>query len=141
MVENAVKSILEPLKDLPGVSREDYIKAVTIANKAVSTNLGNAKMLKTAEMTDETRLDRDIILRETVRLMTAHHKDEGFSVSAAIYAKFCPAEPVKPFYAAQELVQCELPEMAAFTVAAHPDLTETSRIKIRKNNSRRRVNP
>ena len=67
----------------------DYIKANTIANKAVSIRYGYDKSLKKANMSPEMLMDRQPILDDTVRLMEV--KDNfnlGISVSDTIYAKY-----------------------------------------------------
>lgn len=56
------KSLKEPV-------RVDFIKANTIANKAVSTKYGHPKMIKKAEMTPEMLVDRQELLESTVDLM------------------------------------------------------------------------
>lgn len=64
----------------------DYIKANTIANKAVSTIYGHSKMLKKEDMTPEMLVDREPILDETVELMAVKEKyGLRFSVSEKIY--------------------------------------------------------
>lgn len=68
--------------------RVDFIKANTIANKAVSNRHGRARMLKKAEMTPEMLADRERILADTVELMSVKDRFKlDFSVSDAIYNK------------------------------------------------------
>lgn len=65
---------------------KDYIKANTIANKAVSTIYGYSKMVKKEDMTPEMLVDREPILDETVELMAVKEKyGLQFSVSEKIY--------------------------------------------------------
>lgn len=64
----------------------DFIKANTIANKAVSTRHGYPKLVKKNDMTPEMLLEREGILTDTVELMSV--KDRygiDFSVSEAVY--------------------------------------------------------
>lgn len=69
--------------------RVDFIKANTIANKAVSTRYGYSKKLSKAQMTPEMLLDRQPILEDTVNLMGVRDKfGLNFSVSEAIYRKY-----------------------------------------------------
>lgn len=69
--------------------RVHFMKANTIADKAVSTRYGYHKMLKKAQMTPEMLVDRQPILEDTVELMGVQERfDLGFSVSEAIYQKY-----------------------------------------------------
>ena len=61
------KSLKEPKK-------VDFIKANTIANKAVSTKYGYSKMIKKADMTPDMLADRQELLDITVELMTVKEK-------------------------------------------------------------------
>ena len=61
------KSLKEPKK-------VDFIKANTIANKAVSTKYGYPKMIKKADMTPDMLADRQELLDSTVELMTVNEK-------------------------------------------------------------------
>ena len=64
----------------------DFIKANTIANKAVSTKHGYPRMVKKANMTPEMLIDRQEILDDTVELMRIKEKFHmDFSVSNQIY--------------------------------------------------------
>lgn len=64
----------------------DYIKANTIANKAVSNKYGYPKMIKKEDMTPQMMKDREPIVDETVDLMiTKERYGLDFSVSDAIY--------------------------------------------------------
>lgn len=68
--------------------RVDFIKANTIANKAVSTRYGHPKMLKKNQMTPQMLADRENVLADTVNLMVA--KDSfgaDWSVAEMVYAK------------------------------------------------------
>lgn len=68
--------------------RVDFIKANTIANKAVSNRHGRARMLKKAEMTPEMLADRERILADTVELMSVKERFKlDISVSDAIYSR------------------------------------------------------
>lgn len=69
--------------------RVDFMKANTIANKAVSTRYGHKKMIGKAQMTPEMLVDRQPILEDTVNLMSVRDRfDLRFSVSEAIYKKY-----------------------------------------------------
>ena len=69
--------------------RVDFIKANTIANKAISTKHGYPMVTKD-QMTPEMLLERQPILKDTVTLMEANHSfDLGLSVSDAAYEKYC----------------------------------------------------
>jgi prophage antirepressor-like protein len=77
------ESLREPVK-------VDYIKANTIADKAVSTMHGFAKMVKKADMDEEMLRDREPVLADTVELMAVNERLElGLSVSEAVYRKYC----------------------------------------------------
>ncbi|WP_373758290.1 Bro-N domain-containing protein [Jeotgalibaca porci] len=66
----------------------NFVKANTVANKAVSNKFGYPKMLKKGEMTPEMLVEREPILNDTVELMAAKDKyNLNFSVSKAIYEK------------------------------------------------------
>lgn len=68
--------------------RVDFIKANTIANKAVSTKYGYPKMIKKDAMSPSMLIDREPILDDTVELMGINEKyDLGISVSEQIYKK------------------------------------------------------
>ena len=70
--------------------RVDFIKANTIANKAVSTKHGYPKMIKKDQMTPEMLLERQPILKDTVTLMEANDSFRlGLSVSESVYEKYC----------------------------------------------------
>ncbi|MGF9907302.1 BRO-N domain-containing protein [Brevibacillus porteri] len=68
--------------------RVDFIKANTIANKAVSTRHGHTKMLKKHEMTPDMLVDRESILDDTVELMGVVDRFSlPIKVSELIYSK------------------------------------------------------
>lgn len=68
--------------------RVDFIKANTIANKAISNRYGYPKMVKKADMTPQMLVEREPILEDTVELMGVNDKyDLGISVSEQIYKK------------------------------------------------------
>jgi len=68
----------------------DFIKANTIANKAISTRHGHPKMIKKSDMPPEMLTERQPILNDTVELMTANEKfGLNLSVSGVIYRKYC----------------------------------------------------
>ncbi|MFR9710777.1 Bro-N domain-containing protein [Paenibacillus sp. MB22_1] len=70
-------------------ARVDFIKANTIANKAVSTRYGYPKMLNKGEMTPEMLVDREPILDDTVELMRVVDRFSlPVRVSEAIYQKY-----------------------------------------------------
>lgn len=84
--KEAMRKIKEGLKPADAVS---YMKANTIANKAVSTKHGYPKMLKKGQMTPEMLKDREAILDDTVELMTCQKKfDLNLSVSKEIYKRW-----------------------------------------------------
>ena len=68
--------------------RVDFIKANTIANKAISNRYGYPKMVKKADLTPQMLVEREPILEDTVELMGVNDKyDLGISVSEQIYKK------------------------------------------------------
>ena len=76
------QSLLEPTK-------VNFIKVNTIANKAVSSRHGYAKMLKKNQMTPEMLIDRAPILNDAVELMMAKEKFQlDLSVSQKVYEKY-----------------------------------------------------
>lgn len=82
----------QAMKNLQGAikepKRQDFMKANTITNKAVSTKFGYQKMLKKSDMTPEMLVAREPILDDTVDLMSVKDKfDLPISVSERIYAK------------------------------------------------------
>jgi len=71
--------------------RVDFIKANTIANKAVSNIYGFPRMIKKGEMTPEMLVRREPILDDTVNLMVANDSfGLGLSVKEKVYGKYCP---------------------------------------------------
>jgi len=81
------KEAMDKLKNgLEQVKAVDYIKANTIANKAVSNIYGYPKMVKKGDMTPEMLADRQRILEDTVKFMgLANRYDLDISVSKTIY--------------------------------------------------------
>ena len=74
---------------LPKPSKRDYIKANTIADKAVSTLFGHPKMIKKGDMDPDMLVARQPVLDDTVDLMTiANRIGLDLSVSQAIYRKW-----------------------------------------------------
>ena len=73
-------------KSLHNPVRVDFIKANTIANKAISNKHGYPKMVKKADMTPEMLVEREEVLDNTVELMGVNDKYQlGISVSEQIY--------------------------------------------------------
>ena len=71
------------------IDKRDYIKANTIANKAVSNLHGFPKMLGKGEMTKEMLRDRESILEDAVGLMAMNSRfGLDLSVSKAVYARY-----------------------------------------------------
>lgn len=68
--------------------RVDFIKANTIANKAVSSKYGHPKMIKKDQMTPDMLVSRQEILEDTVELMgTTERFGLEIGVSETIYKK------------------------------------------------------
>lgn len=83
--KEAMKKLQKSLKQ---PVRVDFIKANTIANKAVSNKYGYPKMIKKDDMSPAMLVDREPILEDTVELMGINDKYElGISVSKQIYKK------------------------------------------------------
>lgn len=78
---------MDMLKDaLPQAEDKDYIKANTIANKAVSNKYGFEKMVSKNDMSPEMMIDRQPILADVVNLIATKEKHGlDFSVSKTIY--------------------------------------------------------
>jgi predicted AAA+ superfamily ATPase len=75
-------SLHEPVK-------VDYIKANTIADKAVSARHGLPKLVKKSAMNAAMLQDRQSVLDDTVQLMALNDRfGLGLSVSKAIYGKY-----------------------------------------------------
>ena len=73
-------------KSLKQPVRVDFIKANTIANKAISNKYGYPKMVKKADMTPSMLVEREGVLDDTVELMGVNDKYQlGISVSEQIY--------------------------------------------------------
>ena len=69
--------------------RVDFIKANTIANKAISNMFGYPKMLKKGEMTPYMLIKREDVLDDTVELMAVKEKfNLNISVSDSIYSRY-----------------------------------------------------
>lgn len=69
--------------------RIDFIKANTIANKAVSSLFGYPKSLKKGNMTPDMFIPRQAILDDTVNLMSVNEKfNLNLSVSKVVYDKY-----------------------------------------------------
>ena len=65
----------------------DYIKANTIANKAVCNRHGIPKMVSKAAMSVEMLKERERVLEDVVALMELNERySAGMSVSAIIYS-------------------------------------------------------
>lgn len=81
------KEAMRRLQDgLRQPQRVDYIKANTIADKAVSNRYGHPKMVKKSDMSPEMLAEREAILDDTVQLMALNDKyGMGISVSQTIY--------------------------------------------------------
>ncbi len=84
------KEMMETLKNgLDNPNKISYIKANTIANKAVSKVFGYEKSIKKADMTPDMLVKRQSILDDTVELMTVKNKyNIDLSVSENIYNKY-----------------------------------------------------
>ena len=83
------KEMMKKLQEgLRSPARVDFIKANTIANKAVSLKHGYPKMIKKADMAPEMLKDREPILADAVELMAVKDKyGLDVSVSDTIYKK------------------------------------------------------
>lgn len=81
------KEAMKRLRDsLRKPVKVDFIKANTIANKAVSLKYGYPKMIKKADMNPAMLADRESLLDDTVELMSVNEKHGlGLSVSKEIY--------------------------------------------------------
>ena len=85
------KEAMKKLHDSIAASREpvkvDYIKANTIANKAVCNRHGIPKMVSKAAMSAEMLKERERVLEDVVALMELNERyGAGMSVSAIIYS-------------------------------------------------------
>ncbi|MFV0557971.1 MAG: Bro-N domain-containing protein [Enterococcus sp.] len=81
------KSAMDRIKkNFPDASKLEYMKANSIADKAVSNKHGYSKMMKKSAMSPQMLVDREPILDETVELMCMREKyDLDFSVKEKIY--------------------------------------------------------
>ena len=76
-------------KKIKNISAEDFIKANTIANKAVSSLYGYPKMIRKDEMSDNMLQQRQEILIDTVELISITRKfNLDISISKEIYSKY-----------------------------------------------------
>lgn len=84
------KEAMDTLKNgIEGISRNDYLKAQTISNKAVSNVFGFPKMIRKKDMTRDMLELRQQILDETVELMVLMKKRNlPLSISKTIYDKY-----------------------------------------------------
>lgn len=87
------KDAMKRLRDgLKRPVRVNFIKANTVANKAVSTKYGYPKMVKKGEMTPAMLVDREAVLDDTVKLMEVNDQyGLEISVSKAIYRNLQPS--------------------------------------------------
>lgn len=87
------KDAMKRLRDgLKRPVRVNFIKANTVANKAVSNKYGYSKMVKKGEMTPAMLVDREAVLDDTVKLMKVNDEYKlGISVSKAIYRNLQPS--------------------------------------------------
>ncbi len=90
----AMKRLSNGLRSTRPPERVDFIKANTIANKAVSTKHGYGKMIKKADMSPEMLAERQAVLDDTVNLMLLNSRyDMGLSISEQIYRGVTPTGP------------------------------------------------
>lgn len=83
--KEAMKKLNESLRK---PARVDFIKANTIADKAISNKYGYPKMLKKGQMTPDMLVQRQPILEDTVDLMSVTERfGLNISVSQTIYEK------------------------------------------------------
>jgi len=84
--QKEMMAVLQTNLDNP--NKISYIKANTIANKAVSKMFGYNKSIKKEDMSPEMLVKRQVILNDTVELMTVKEKyGIDLSVSKNIYNK------------------------------------------------------
>lgn len=87
--EHQKKAMTTLHNSLKEPKKVNYIKANTIANKAVSSIHVHEKSLKKDQMTPEMLVERESILDETVDLMAFNDKyDLGLSVSKKVYERY-----------------------------------------------------
>ncbi len=84
------KEAMQQLKvSLRNPVRVDFIKANTIANKAVSSRYGHPKMIKKEQMTPDMLVVRQEVLDDTVNLMGLKEKfNLDIPISTTIYSKY-----------------------------------------------------
>lgn len=84
------KEMMAKLKaSLQQPQKVDYIKANTIANKAISNMFGYPKMIKKNEMTPEMLVKRQSILEDAVELMIVKEKfNLDIPISDSVYNKY-----------------------------------------------------
>src|SRR5690625_3914921 len=76
-------------RSLEKPKRTHFIKANTIANKAISTKYSYDKMIKKKDMTPDMLIERQPILDDTVNLIGVAEKfDLDISVSQKVYEKY-----------------------------------------------------
>ncbi len=87
--EHQKKAMATLNRNLEKPVRVDFIKANTVANKAVSNKHGYPKMIKKGDMSPQMLIDREPILEDTVELMLINEKfNLGISVSQKVYEKY-----------------------------------------------------
>lgn len=87
--EHQKKAMAKLSQSLSDPTPKDFIKANTIANKAVSNRFGYPKMVKKPDMTPEMLVDREPILNDTARLIAdKRNYNLDIHVSQAIYHKW-----------------------------------------------------
>jgi len=87
--EHQKETMAKLQQSLQNPTRVNFIKANTIANKAVSSRHGHPKSLKKNQMTPEMLIEREPILADTVDLMIAKEKFRlDLSVSKKVYEKY-----------------------------------------------------
>jgi len=87
--EHQLKMMRQLSDGLKQPKQVDFIKANTIANKAVSSANGYSKMVKKGDMSPEMLIQRQPVLEDTVNLMAVNDSfDLGLSVSRKVYEKY-----------------------------------------------------
>lgn len=87
--EHQKETMAKLQQSLQNPTRVNFIKANTIANKAVSSRHGHPKSLKKNQMTPDMLIEREPILADTVDLMIAKEKFLlDLSVSKKVYEKY-----------------------------------------------------
>lgn len=88
--EHQLESMRKLREGMRAAEQVDYIRANTIANKAVSNAFGHAKLVKKDDMTPEMLAQREPILEDVVSLMAVNDRYAlGLSVSKLVYGKYC----------------------------------------------------